>query len=879
MQPEDLIGQTLGHYKVKRQIGYGGMATVFLAEDIHLGREVALKIFWPRPGETQDFLRRFTREARVLAQLDHPNILPVYDYGEQGEMAFLVVPYMAGGTLKEVLQKRKALPPSEAIQMISQVLPALQYAHERNLIHRDIKPANLLFKGDGSLVLADFGLVKVLESEDRAGIPLQTLSASGQSIAGTPEYMSPEQINGKAVPASDIYSLGIVLYETLTGIRPFLGANLLSVLMKHANEAARPPRELNPYISPQLEAAILKALQKDPNKRFARPADFQQALQQTGNPASNAWIAGLSMQAKASGNPTSRGGQTANGESSDTIPTSWSQAAGPGGQSTPNAPASSNMQQPQSYGPTTPNAPTVAARQQGNTNAWQQAQRPISQPGFPQGGNPATPFPPIQSPQPVAQPIQAWVPAQTIAPPFVPQQPRRARAPLAVLLILCVLLAGIVASLFLTPLGALLFSSHSLTTPTPGHSIVTPGGGTQTGRGVHTTLPGGTEAMAATSIVCPANNSARAAVTATLALGNDPTIVYIVDENDSAGNPGNGTLKLFDTVNGKKTELVKSSQTTITEAQISNDGQWVLFSALVAGQSELRMVRLDGQGDQTLLCTPAGVTIRDSQWSIDQRYVIFDEFPQTGAPTVYLLNIQTGALQVEITPPASGIALVARTWLDNNRVLMVGILPNSDAPPANIYVLSIGNGAHQSTANIPQIFASAQACWDFDSSYDSRTLFITQCTPGAPDGSSTISTQPASGGTLSPLLNSSTLAFSTVRVVDPASSTLLALASNLSQDQTGSQQNNGLYVVKTDGSSNPRLLASTPANAGNSLNAFSQYFWSNISRNDAMYALATTRSQGNGSEYILSYGQIGGGTPRAFTDYNQYMAIVGWTTI
>lgn len=165
MQPGDLVDQTLGHYRIKRQIGYGGMATVFLAEDVHLGREVALKVFWPRPGETQDFLRRFAREARVLAQLDHPNILPVYDYGEQGEMAYLVAPYMSGGTLKEVLRTRRAFPPSEATGLIVQVLSALQYAHDRNLIHRDIKPGNLLFKGDGSLVLADFGLVKVAEGD------------------------------------------------------------------------------------------------------------------------------------------------------------------------------------------------------------------------------------------------------------------------------------------------------------------------------------------------------------------------------------------------------------------------------------------------------------------------------------------------------------------------------------------------------------------------------------------------------------------------------------------------------------------------------------------------------------------------------------------
>src|SRR5579883_672182 len=139
MQPQDLVGQKLGHYQVKRQIGYGGMATVFLAEDIHLGREVALKVFWPRQGETQDFLRRFAREARVLAQLDHPNILPVYDYGEQGELAYLVTPYMSGGTLKEVMRERKALPPSEAIQLVSQVLPALQYRSEERRVGKECR--------------------------------------------------------------------------------------------------------------------------------------------------------------------------------------------------------------------------------------------------------------------------------------------------------------------------------------------------------------------------------------------------------------------------------------------------------------------------------------------------------------------------------------------------------------------------------------------------------------------------------------------------------------------------------------------------------------------------------------------------------------------
>ena len=866
MHPEELVGQTLGHYKIKRQIGYGGTATVFLADDIHLAREVALKVFWPRPGETQDFLRRFTREARVLAQLDHPNILPVYDYGEQGEMAFLVVPYMAGRTLKELLQKRKALPPSEAIQLISQVLPALQYAHDRNLIHRDIKPGNLLFKGDGSVVLADFGLVKVIEGDGREGIPLQTISETGLNIAGTPEYMPPEQIDGHAVPASDIYSLGVVLYEMVTGARPFQSTNLLSMLMKQANAVVQPPRELNPYVSPQLEAVIMKALEKDPTKRFARPADFLQALQQASNPASNPGIASTPQ--------STRSGYD------QTIATNWTQAQSVQPRGFPNAATSATTSSPTplTYGPGSPSTPTVANSQPGNANIQQlaqgQAPRPISQPGMPQGNNQAIP----PSPNQPMQPIQAWSPLQTITPPFVPQQPRRSRTPLVVLLLLCVLLAGVIASLFLTPLGPMLLGQHGHTTPIAGGNTVTPGGGTQTGRGVHTTTPGGTQAVSATSTNCPSDNTARAAVTASLTLGNDPTIVYIVNEADASGNPTNGTLKLFDTVNSKKTELAKIGQADITEAQVSDDGQWVLFSALVAGRSELRLVRLDGQGLQTLLCSPAGMAIRNSQWSIDQRYVVFDEFPQNGEPTVYLLNAQTGALQVEVTPPTSGAGLVARTWLDNNRVLMVGITPNSDAPPQNIYILNIGNGAHQNAASITPVFTSAQPCWDFDSSYDGQTLFITQCTPGAPTGSSTVSKQAATGGALSTIMNSTTLAFNTVRVIDPAGNTLLALASNTGQGNTGGQQNDGLYVIKTNGSGSPLRLASTPTNAGDSLNAFSQYFWSNLSRDNTMYALETAKTQGSGSEYSLSYGQISGGTPNTFTDYNQYMAIVGWTT-
>src|SRR5215467_15339810 len=189
-QPESLVGQVLNHYRIIKQIGYGGMSTVFLAEDINLGREVAVKVFWPRPGETKDFLRRFAREARVLAQLDHPNILPVYEYGEQDNQAYLVMPYMSGGSLKDMLNERHVIPPGEATGLIAEMLNALQYAHERGLIHRDIKPGNMLFKSDGRLMLCDFGLVKVLSPETDVKSLFESASETGPTITGTPEYMS-----------------------------------------------------------------------------------------------------------------------------------------------------------------------------------------------------------------------------------------------------------------------------------------------------------------------------------------------------------------------------------------------------------------------------------------------------------------------------------------------------------------------------------------------------------------------------------------------------------------------------------------------------------------------------------------------------------------
>jgi len=822
MQPQDLVGKSLGHYRIQRQVGYGGMATVFLAEDIHLSRDVTLKVFWPRMGETQDFLRRFAREARVLAQLDHPNILPVYDYGEQGELAYLVTPYMSGGTLKDVLRQRKVLPPSEAIQLVSQVLPALQYAHERNLIHRDIKPGNLLFKGDGSLVLADFGLVKVVEEEGRTLV--QTVSETGQ-IAGTPEYMAPEQIQGKAVAASDIYALGIVLYEMVTGQRPFTGNTLLSVLMQHANEVPPPPRSLNPYISPQLQAVILKALEKEPQKRFVRPAEFLQALQQTGNPGSNPGLRN---------NPASQPG------------------IGNAGPADPDLTARQLTQG--EYGPTQATHWAQPPRQQETANPQVQGQivLPVQA---------SSPQYPLQSPSSGGAP-------QTPAP-----MPRRSQTPIVVLFILFILLAGLVASLFLTPLGTTLFGPQRSPVPSP-FTQSTP-------RILPSPTPGPFIPIGQTTTACPTSGQARAAVTATFTAGHDPTIVYLVNENDSAGNPTFGTVKLDNTINSKKTELAKMANTTVNEAQVSDDGQWVLFSATVGGRSELRMVRLDGQGLQTLVCAPSNRSIRGSQWSLDQKYVIFDEFPQNiGAPTVYLLNMQSGALQVEVDPPPSaGIALLPRTWLDYHRVLMMGIVPNSDAPPQNVYVVDISNGAHQSAASIHQIFTSSQQCWDFDTSYDGLSLFLVQCAYGAPTGSCSIDQQSVDSGTSTSVFNSSTLTFNTVRVIDPHNIKLLALSSDTGGFGAGQGDpaHDGLYLVLADNSAPPLRLSNTPGGQSAQLNLYSQYFWSNVSRDETLYTLEQTSPSGIDT---LIFGPLDGGQATTFASIGggTSMSIAGWTT-
>ena len=284
-QSSDLAGHIVGHYRILQPLASGGMATVYQAEDVHLHRLVAIKVFRPEAGETGTFLRRFAREAQVLASLDHPHILMVHDYGEQDGFAYLVMPLMTQGSLKAHVQPYQPLSIAEVLRLAEQILDALQYAHEHGLVHRDIKPANLLFKADGTLLLSDFGLVKILSDGNEQVMDVPTLVADATSpgtsplaFAGTPQYMAPEQIQGQAVSQSDIYSVGVLLYELLTGRCPFVAEKAAAILVQHLTNVPRPLRELNPEIPASLEAAVMRALEKDPQHRYQSASEFFQAL-------------------------------------------------------------------------------------------------------------------------------------------------------------------------------------------------------------------------------------------------------------------------------------------------------------------------------------------------------------------------------------------------------------------------------------------------------------------------------------------------------------------------------------------------------------------------------------------------------------------------
>jgi serine/threonine protein kinase len=260
------------------------MGAVYLAQQARPRRTVAVKVLLPElppktTGVSAEFLVRFRREADAIAALDHVNIMPIYEYGEQEQVAYLVMPYVTGGTLRDRLATYGALPLSEVIPIIEQAGAALDYAHSLGIVHRDLKPGNMLFHADGRLLLTDFGIAKMMnETPSPDHTALQTLTTTG-TIIGTPEYLSPEQATAAPVDRrSDVYSLGIVVFHLLTGQVPFVGPTSVAIALKHAMEEPPSLTRLNPALPLAVERAVRKAIAKKPEERYASAGDFARAL-------------------------------------------------------------------------------------------------------------------------------------------------------------------------------------------------------------------------------------------------------------------------------------------------------------------------------------------------------------------------------------------------------------------------------------------------------------------------------------------------------------------------------------------------------------------------------------------------------------------------
>ncbi|MDB4865996.1 MAG: pknB [Cohnella sp.] len=271
-----MIGQTLGgRYELLARVGGGGMALVYKARDNLLNRFVAVKVLRQQFMHDEDFVKRFRREAQAAASLSHPNIVSIYDVGQEEDTHYIVMEYVDGPNLNEIIRERAPLQPDEAVRIAGQIADALDHAHHNQIIHRDIKPHNILMGSNGRVKVTDFGIARAITSS--------TITQTG-SVVGSVHYFSPEHAKGVSTgEKSDLYSLGIVLYQMLTGRLPFLGESPISVALKHLQEPFEEPRKVNPHIPQSVENIILRAMRKNPQERYqsAREmfADLETCLQ------------------------------------------------------------------------------------------------------------------------------------------------------------------------------------------------------------------------------------------------------------------------------------------------------------------------------------------------------------------------------------------------------------------------------------------------------------------------------------------------------------------------------------------------------------------------------------------------------------------------
>lgn len=271
MNTDSILGRQLDEYRLETLLGRGGMARVYRAVDVRLRRYAAVKVIETRFRANADYIQRFESEAQAIARLDHPHIVQIYRFGEAAGCLYIAMRYVAGADLGALLAGYRRggewLAPSEASRLIREVGNALDYAHRQGVIHRDIKPSNIMVDEQGHAILTDFGLALLPE-------------LAGAEVFGSPHYMAPEQVvaSNQVVPQSDLYSVGIILYELFTGQLPFQAAEPADLAAMQVHAAPRPPRQLRPALSPALEAVILQCLAKDPGQRFATGAALADAL-------------------------------------------------------------------------------------------------------------------------------------------------------------------------------------------------------------------------------------------------------------------------------------------------------------------------------------------------------------------------------------------------------------------------------------------------------------------------------------------------------------------------------------------------------------------------------------------------------------------------
>ena len=289
MENDSLVGKQLGTYLIQSSLGVGGMARVYKAYHPRLRREVAIKVILAQIADREGFQARFEREAQVVASLEHPNIVSIYDFASEGHLTYLVMQYVGGGTLRDQLRNKRPLEPQRAIHYAIQMARALHHAHQRGIVHRDVKPQNMLVSSTdpNHLLLSDFGIAKIYQGGDDSAIAEMPTSTGNDSsltnvdqIIGTADYMSPEQARGRPVDArTDVYALGVVLYQMLTGEVPFRSTTLQGLLFQHVYTPPPSVREKNPHVPEILAQIVVRALAKAPEDRFQSAEAMAQALE------------------------------------------------------------------------------------------------------------------------------------------------------------------------------------------------------------------------------------------------------------------------------------------------------------------------------------------------------------------------------------------------------------------------------------------------------------------------------------------------------------------------------------------------------------------------------------------------------------------------